>query len=277
MKTILIPTDFSENSWNALVYALKFFRDYECIVYILHVGSIAQSSTLGNSFAFPNEPISPDLRKKLNTLFQRIRKLPKNKNHRFIALQEYGNFVNALRKVVSDKKIDLIVMGTKGASGIKKTVVGSNTGDVITKIQCNVLVIPEKAEFNLIQEVTFATDYNLFYTNAILECLTDILNTTNAQLQVLQILKSGQTILKNQKENKDFLFNFLNETVPKITSHEITNENTIKGIQEFMAEHNIGLLIMAAKNLNFLQQLFFDSTIEKLSFQIKIPLWVLHE
>ncbi|UWX54492.1 universal stress protein [Maribacter litopenaei] len=116
MKHILIPTDFSENSWNALEYAIYFFKTEVCSFYILHVGELSKSEIKNNSFVLPRKTKSPVIREKLKSLFERITDVSTNDNHHFIALQDYGNFIDIVRKTVETKKINLIVMGTKGAS-----------------------------------------------------------------------------------------------------------------------------------------------------------------
>lgn len=278
MKTILIPTDFSEDSWNALAYAVGMFRDKPCHWYIVHVGNLRQSSVKGNSFTLPSGPIVSSIKEKFDYLFQRIAQLTINPKHHFIALQDYGNFVHVLRKTVEEKKIDLIVMGTKGASGIKETVVGSNTGDVITKVPCNLLVIPEKARLGIPVEIAFPTDYNIFYSHPILQTISEILDINKANLQVMHVSSRQKSLNPLQKKNKAYLEDYLEELFAKSHSfHTLKGKNVKTAIETFTKTENIDMVVMVAKNLNFLQQLFFDSTIEKLSFHTTVPLMVLHE
>ena len=44
MKTILLPTDFSDNSWNAIEYALNFYKELNCNFYLLHVSKVSNIS-----------------------------------------------------------------------------------------------------------------------------------------------------------------------------------------------------------------------------------------
>lgn len=278
MKNILIPTDFSANSCNALEFAIRLFKNEACNFYILHVGNLKESSVESNSFTFPTEKISPTIKERLNILFERIATLPVGQNHHYIALQEYGNFIALLRKTVDDKKIDLIALGTKGASGIKASIVGSNTGDVITKVACNVLVVPEKATVSIPKKIVFPTDYNLFYTHPILESVTEILVISKAHLNVLNVSQGQSQLRKSQEKNKAYLQDYLEETFPHTHSfHSMTDENVKTAILNFVADNSIEMVMMVAKNLNFLQQLLFDTTIEKLSFHTTVPLLVLHE
>ena len=278
MKTILTPTDFSQNAWNALEYTIRLFRDVPCTFYVLHIGDLKDSSVKGNSFAVSAEKIDSSIKERLDQLFERIRKLPTNKLHRFIAGQEYGNIVNIIRKQIDDKDIDLIVMGTKGASGLKETIIGSNTGDVITKVACNVLVVPDRAATVPPKEVAFPTDYNIFYSHSILEAISEVLIISRANLHILNVIKSKGRLTKGQQKNKVYLKDYLEETFHNAHSFKSIIDKDIKlAIQNFVSNDKVDMVIMVAKNLNFLQQLFFDTTIEKLSFHTTVPMLILHE
>ncbi|SRR6056297_46633 len=278
MKDILIPTDFSANSWNALKYAIWLFKKEACNFYILHIRSYKDSDTNSNSFASPSVKVSLSTKEQLNVLFKQIEALRVNEKHHFIALHEYGNFIDIIRKTIAVKKIELIVMGTKGASGLKATVVGSNTGDVITKVLCNVLVIPENTAANIPKQIAFPTDYNLFYTYPILEGITEILRISKAHLHVLNVSKSKTLLTNTQETNKIYLKDYLEELFPySYNFHSRTDKNVKTAILNFISTNQLEMVTMVAKNLNFFQQLLFDTTIEKLSFHTTVPLLVLHE
>lgn len=277
MKNILIPTDFSANSWNALEYAIGLFTEVPCNFYVIHVSKLNQSDTKGNSLTIPQSKDN-SIQEKLNFLFERIAHLPQNKKHHFVALEEYGTILNTIRKTVDDKNIDLIVMGTKGASGIKASVVGSNTGDIITKVACNVLVVPEKAKISVPKNILFPTDFNIFYSFTILDAITEILKISKAKLQVLTVLKNSFELSPGQEKNKAYLQDYLIETFQDTHRfYDIINKNVKTAIQNHVAIGNADLVVMVAKNLNFLQNLLFDSTVEKVSFHTTVPLLVLHE
>ena len=65
---------------------------------------------------------------KLRKLLKRISdKFPNHNNHKFYTLTDYNFFIESIRHHVEEKKIDIIVMGTKGATGLKELIIGSNT------------------------------------------------------------------------------------------------------------------------------------------------------
>ena len=278
MKHILLPTDFSANSWNALEYALRFFKNESCTFYILHIGELKYSGVNSNSFAFPSKKILATIKKNIDSFSMRVERLLVHQKHHLIVLQEYGNFIEIIRKTVYEKKIDLIVMGTKGTSGLRTAVVGSNTGDVITKVICNVLVIPENAPLTKPKKIAFATDYNIFYTHPILNTLSDQLRISKANFNVLNVSQANGLLSSTQEKNKEYLQDYLEEIfVDTHNFHSVSNKNIKEAILNFISDNQIEMLTMVAKNLNFFQQLLFDTTIEKLSFHTTIPIFVLHE
>ena len=278
MNNILFPTDFSENSWKAIEYAIKLFNDSPYNFYVLHVDPLNQSVVDSNSFVMPSKAVNNALRDNLADTFARIKTITTNKDHNFIALHEYGNIIDIIRKTVLEKRINLIVMGTKGASGIKETIVGSNTGHVITKVPCNLLVIPEKAEPCRPQEIAFPTDYNIFYSHSILEAISEMLRISRANLKVLNVVKPNMKLSQSQKHNMIFIQDYLLELYEKSHSiHQMNHKQVKSAIESFVVQEDMDMVIMVAKNLNFLQQLLFDTTIKKISFQTKVPMLVLHE
>src|SRR5690606_13181754 len=120
MKNILIPTDFSENSHNAIRYALDYFADIPVNFYILHISLNAalpreEEPDLLFDTATENGTIQGSLAS-LQEEIKTFKLLAKNTDHQFFALHENVLLVEAIRKQVAEKEIDYILMGTKGAS-----------------------------------------------------------------------------------------------------------------------------------------------------------------
>jgi len=281
MKNILIPTDFSENSWNAVKYALAFFKDTTCDFYLLHVTLIYNYAS-GESPVMPlpaidviDKTVLEQAKTNLKKLIQKIDKLPPNPKHKFYTLNNYDYFIDAVRNQVIEKDIDLIVMGTKGATGLKKVMIGSNTGDLITRVKCPVLVVPENAECKNITEIAFPTDYNLFYPTKILNNILEFTKMNGSALRIVHITNKNEEFTDFQLENKEFLANFFTEE--KHSFHKINNHKIEDGIQCFVESRNIDLIIMIAKNLNLFQRILFRPTVEEISYHTDVPFLVLHE
>ncbi|WP_282050383.1 universal stress protein [Maribacter aquivivus] len=278
MKHILIPTNFSSSSWNAFEYAINLFKNEQCIFYMLHIDELRNSDIQGNSLMVMTSPKKISTKENLQLLFKQISNLPSNALHQFIALEEYGNFIDLVRKTVEEKKIDLIVMGTKGTLGIKSSIISSNTGNVITKIACNVLAVSENTIIKTPSKIAFPTDFNLFYTYSILNSITEILEISKAKLDVIHMTQSKPNFSNSQVINQAYLDDYLKELFTERHSfNHILGKNVRDSILKYIAENKIEMLTMVAKNLNLFQQVFFNNPVEELSYHTSVPLLVMHE
>ena len=281
MKTILLPTDFSDNSWNAILYAINLHKEITCSFYLLHVNSLSNLVT-GDYPYFPSEEIIETIynrpaKKQLREVLKKISKeFANNKKHKFYTLTDYNFFTESIRKHVAEKKIDMIIMGTKGASGFSDTILGTNTGDVITKVPCTTLVIPENSVFKSIEEIVFPTDFSQSNNLEILTPITEILDKNNTtSLRIVHINKKNSELNSDQEKNKEFLEDFFNGY--KYSFHFLSNKKVEEAIQCFVESRNIGMIVMIAKNLNYFQQIFFHNKVKEISYHTDIPFLVLHE
>ncbi|WP_318312796.1 universal stress protein [Flagellimonas crocea] len=279
MKNILVPTDFSQNSIQALKYAQVLFSSVECNFYLLYVGTLLD--TKNDAVTFQEEAgadSGESTKKKLTDLVKQTRHQSTEANHFFFSLHEYGFFIPTIKKHLEENDIDLIVMGTKGASGLKEKVLGTNAGDVITKVQCNTLVVPEQVHLSKPREIAFPTDFNIFYSLRILRPMEEVVKLGKAQFRIMNALQEGAQLNEAQETNKEYLLDIMEETFPERYSfHTITNKKVKSAIQCFVESKDIDMMVMVAKNLNFIQQILFDSTVEKISFHTKVPFYVIHE
>lgn len=277
---ILLPTDFSENAWNAISYAIDFFDSNECIFYLLHVNRI-EGMVAGVENYMPTAEVIEEVytkpsRLKLRQLLKEISDNHKpNKKHRFYTLTDNCFFLESIRKHVEEKKIDMIVMGTKGASGLREYIVGSNTGDVITKVKCTTLVVPECARYNEINEIAFPSDFNLSYDIKVLQPLTDILKHVKSNLRIIHIQNKNASLNPEQENNKELLNDYFEEFNPSF--HFLTNKKVEDAIQCFVESRDIDMIVMVAKNLNYFQNILFHTKVEKITYHTDIPFLVLHE
>tara|TARA_R110002050_G_scaffold300276_1_gene468439 strand:- start:7285 stop:8124 length:840 start_codon:yes stop_codon:yes gene_type:complete len=279
MKNILIPTDFSENAWNAIEYALRFFSKSTCNFYILHVNTSDVSTYHEDIPVFDDNTVSSVLKssskKRLQQTIKRIHKRAHlNSEHKFYPIMDNNYIINSIRKQVVEKKIDFIVMGTRGASGFNKLAIGSNTGNVITKVKCTTLVVPENAKYVNLKEIAFPTDFSFFYQTETLQPMVDIIESSHAAVRVLNIKKNGVELNEDQQRNKEFLADYFNNN--EHSFHFLTNNHVEDAIQKFVESRNINLITMLAKNLNYFQKILFHPTAPKISYYTDIPFLVLH-
>ncbi|WP_296381531.1 universal stress protein [Winogradskyella sp.] len=280
MKNVLLPTDFSENSWNAIKYALRFFRNEICNFYVLHINKLGHLAANDTSIVidqnYIEEIYTKPAKKQLRNILKRISKeSPNQKNHKFYTLTDYNFFIESIRKIVNEKRIDIIVMGTKGASGFGRIILGTNTSDVITKVKCNTLAIPENAEFILPKEIAFPTDFSLSHNLQVLQPIIEIIEQFRSSLRILHINKKKVDLDNEQEKNKELIEEYFNNQ--PYSFHYLTNRRVEDAVQCFVESRDINIICMVAKNLNYFQQILFHSRVEKISYHTEVPFLVLHE
>jgi nucleotide-binding universal stress UspA family protein len=148
MKKILVPVDFSEASRNAVEVACQLAVRADAGVFLLHVNEMAPYAVPVSEYPYVSSVV--DLEEYEKEAYDKIQALKTEllNNPRFAKLDieatvKEGLVIPVVREQSEDENVDLIVMGTLGASGLKEMLVGSNTERVIRHATCPVLVIPE--------------------------------------------------------------------------------------------------------------------------------------
>lgn len=267
MANILIPTDFSDNAWNAVEYAIEFFKKSACNFYVLHVcrGPNAKATLEEQKVC----------KEKLQSLLQKINQdLSYNPKHKFFSIIDEGYLVSSVRKQIDQNHIDFIVMGTRGSSGTVKTPIGSNASNVITKVRCATIVVPENAKYSKLTEIAFPTDFLSVYSAKMLESITNIVESNNASARVLHIKNDTSVLNEDQKRNKELLDAYLGSN--EHSFHFLSNAQLENQVQDFVEKRKIDLITMLAKNLNYFEKLLFHPKNSQIKYYTDIPFLVLH-
>ena len=191
MKNILLPTDFSKNSWNAISYALQLFKNETCKFYLLnaytpviyHVEYVLVNPAqhgLGDA-------VRETVLKKLDDFKERMTKEYKNPKHTIETIAAFNTLVSEVKEITKKKKIDYVVMGTKGATGAAEILFGSNTVHVFKNVNCPILAVPDDFDFETPHEILFPTDYEVEYKDHHLKPLIDIISLFNTRMNILNV------------------------------------------------------------------------------------------
>lgn len=276
MLKVLLPTDFSDNSFEAIRYALLVFKDMECEFQLLHTymppiyqveyvfGSPGQ---IGLGDAIKENAIN-DLKKLRNRLEEQY----KNSKHSFKSHICLNTLTAQVSEMVEDEKIDVIVMGTKGAKGAQEILLGTNTVDIIKKAKCPVIAIPPNFEYEVPKEILFPTDYEVDFKKETLDMLLKIAKQNVSSIEVLNV-SYGYDLSEKQQENKEKLDKVLNGISHLF--HDWPNQEVIQAINNFQLKHKMNLLVMIRNKHTFVERLFIEPVIKKIGFHITIPFMVI--
>ncbi|MCM4158331.1 universal stress protein [Antarcticibacterium flavum] len=269
MMNILLPTDFSENSRNAAAYALQFFGAIPCNFHLLHAVP-ASGMAIGAS---PNI-IPAHIQGKFEDMLNWLEGIKQNPEHKFHISFKVNYLIEAVRQQVAEKNIDLILMGTKGATNKKGAIIGKNTSDIMMKVKCPAMAISEKAVYKTYKEILFPTDYKIHYNPKMLDTLMVLKNFSKASVKILELFNSDTEPSEEQETNKSYLYKSFSPEIPQVQTFYSSQSSDTTSL--FETNPNVDMIVMAAKNLNLCQRLLRNNSQTQIPFIKQLPLLVLH-
>lgn len=281
MKNILVPTDFSENSWNAIQYAIELFKKEECTFYLLNVYTPAIASSRFMAATINAGQLDDGAhaysKRGLKELVGRIQKQYNYPNHSFKTISSFSLLVDEIKATIEEQGIDLVVTGTKGASGLEEVFMGSNTVRIIKSIKnCPVLAIPHHYEFIKPSEIAFATDFNRFYSQSELKPIIDMALAFGANIRIVHVQYEIKALTELQQFNLSMLRKYLNSVEHYV--HTVSELNSIsKTLEVFTEELDIHLLAMLNYQHSYMEKMTREPVIKRVAFHTRIPLLVIPE
>ena len=276
-RKILIPTDFSKNAENAIKYAIELYKNEECDFYLLNVFFVIGFATDNimvpeiGEIAYKTERKTSE-----NELKTALKLLEKNNTskHHFFTISKFNSLLNSIDEVVEEKNIDIIIMGTQGATNASNIIFGSNTVTIMEKERsCPVLAIPSVASYSKPKEIVFPTSYNTPYKKRELKHLIDIATINKAAIKILHIEKD-----KEQEQSERINRLLLDEYFDGIehSFHILYNVEVETALDCFVQSRESDMIAFINKKHSFIDSIFTRHLAEELGYKSKIPVLVMH-
>ncbi|MFD2542560.1 universal stress protein [Lacinutrix gracilariae] len=237
MKKILVPTDFSEQANYALEVAAMLAKKNNSEIYLLHMIDIplSQIPELGGSTA----DTIPEAMFFIQLAHKRFKEILNEDFLQGINVHETVNFYQTfedIKNTCKEHNIDMITMGSHGASGLKEMFIGSNTEKVVRVSDVPVLVIKNKHEDFIIKDFVFASDFKNDNKETYKQA-TELAKLLNSKIHLLFVNTPSR--FTTTETAKSRIADFIKET--SFNNYDITiynDESVEKGILNF--SHNIG-------------------------------------
>ena len=275
MKKVLLPTDFSENAYNAAKYAVQLFNAEECIFYLLNTYTPVLYDNEYLVYSSTQPTLTEIYRDKslqgLERVLRRIKRNFKNEKHHFEKISSFNLLNDEIKELVVEKEIDLIVMGTKGATGAEEILFGTHTVHAIKKARCPLLAIPSHFEYKAPKNILLPTDYEAEIPK-LLGVLMEIAESQSSKVHILHVyfgvnLNSTQTSRKRA----------LGRALQNIEHHfySVTEKSVTRAIYDFQEENEIDMLAMVNNKHSFFENLLFTPVVNEIGFNVKVPFLVI--
>ena len=268
MKSILIPTDFSLCAQNAENAGMKLAKKFGAKVYLFHHADIPKN---WENLSVSQREAYPDALKKIYEVeasFERIRLLFPG-----IPIETQvtgGDWIDRMRQFVEQKGVDLIVIGSHGASGKNEFFIGSNTQKVVRRVHCPIMVIKEPLKKLDFDKVIYASSFNEAEKVAFLK-FKDFIKHFLPEIHLVTINHSGfldgPLILK-----KEVLKDYVELSKPFTAHAHIIDNFTIDGgIRLFADSIDADLVVVANHYKRPLKRMLVGSNVEALVNHADMP------
>lgn len=277
MKSILLPTDFSKNAWNAIFMSVKLYADMECNFYVLNTYEPKKENIAGFKSSIRAgvvyQSLSEASEKQLMEVLNYLEKNHKNPKHHFEKLSSAGELVETIQELVPKYDIDTVVMGTKGATGAKAVFMGSNAVKVLKRIKnCALVVVPESYDFQKLEAVVFPTEYAHFFPKNVLRPLLKLMAQWNSKIKIFHVAQTFG-LSEFQKANKEILKKRF-EGHPT-SFHKVAIKTTVAAaIRQFAEEEKPDMIVMTNYSHDFFDKLTQEPVVKNVTFRTEVPLMV---
>lgn len=276
MKTILFPTDFSENAFQASEYAGMLAEKFEANIIFMNCFSVPIMSDINEyqitanieDYAIQSKKNSEENMAEFKQKFVETTNLAEE---RITYKTIFGSVADTILEMAKNMNADMIVMGTKGASNVLDKWIGTTAQTIMKQAECPVWVIPHKAKINYPQKFLYAADL-LEDEIAASQKLMEFVKPLNANCKIIHIddnfeLKVGEQIemaisdLKEEFKDNDHVF-----------IRNIRRDDVVEGIETYIQAYKPDVLALAVHGKSFFEKIFAQSITNHFVFGSDLPL-----
>lgn len=274
MKKILVPTDFSEQAENALAVAHDIALKCNATIMLLNVIEAPGGASFDTMGGTPTiDPMD-------NVYVIELMEAMKKKMLDIVAAYpqvtiehevRVGNPFSSISAEVVKHDMDLVVMGSKGSSGIEEVLIGSNTEKVVRRAKCPVLTIKDKININDVKDIVFASDFKEDQAEVIHE-LIKFQKIFDAKLHMVKINTPNNFTAEREmnKQMKEFAEKNNVENYDLNIYNDVVEED---GIIFFADDIKADMIALATHGRTGLMHLLSGSIAEDVVNHSKRPVW----
>ena len=272
MKKILVPCDFSDTAIQAFKFAVDIANKSQGEIILLNVVElpVMHDTVLMPTLSF-EEAYLKDMRANAEKNFNKMRTKWAKDGPKVHAFVEYGPVNTVISRFVEAKKADLIVMGTKGSSGFKEFIIGSNTEKIVRWSPVPVFAIKKSVNGEAIKNIVFPNTLNRDHEDLVLQ-VKSLQSFFNATLHLVYINTPGnfRKDIDTREKLKAFAKRFMLKNYTLNVYNDLDQES---GLANFIKESKGDMVAMATHGRRGLSHLMSGSIAENVVNHIDCPIW----
>jgi nucleotide-binding universal stress UspA family protein len=269
MVNILVPTDFSPLSKVAVEYAIEIANTLNGNVTLLHVITIPNTIrvTMHEKMKEIQDEMMQSVETDMRNLIREVSYSVLTGNQVQQSIVRNADFNEAVLEEAERLRSGLIVMGTRGASGIKKALVGSNTTAVISQAKIPVLAVPATCKFRGMKDIVYASD--LKHLDVELKILMPYVQRFGTTIHLLHVAPAGTDVATLEDKIEDTIKSLGYSNIVTVVT---VDENVHDAILQYVSVSKASLLAMFTHNPTFYEKLFDKSVTRAMAFDSSVPL-----
>ncbi len=265
---ILVPVDFSENSKKALDFAVSLAKKRNGSITILHVIEAIYD------FAAQAAIVIEGMHKEAETSLDKLVKSHEKSGIKIQGIIKDGTVAVMTSKTAEEINVNLIVLGTQGITGIKRTLLGSTAIDVIKASDRPILLVPEEAKVDNIDKVALALEFS-DHEEPFLERVIKMSKSWELKLEFLHI-----QLRQDFKEELTMLGLevYVQKKYPELNTKLATfrSENLIEGLDKYLKKNKNVILVMCHNQKNIWNQILSKSKTIQMAYHTHVPLLIMN-
>lgn len=276
MKTILVPTDFSDIANKATLFAMQIAKKNKARVLLFHTYNLPVIN--GQALDFSANVLYDTLElsefehfKANNDKLHRLAQEKKLDDVQLLHKLTMGELVSSVNECVKEENVDLVIMATSGGDDWFSAMLGSNTDSLIQSGKVPTLVLPENFEATELTTIGFTTRFREKDKEA-LEKTIAFAHKIKATVKCLYVETQESDVEKSVIENWQSEFQAKNVQFFVYPSNDV-----YETIEEFIVQHEIDMLAMVTYKRSFFTDLFTRRLTQKVSHNVDIPVLVFHD
>jgi nucleotide-binding universal stress UspA family protein len=273
MKSLLVPCDFSPEACEAYAFALKIAERTGGLVHVLKAVDlpVMYESALGAAPYYFDPTLIRELKEDARTRFEKLAADHTTSVKTEFFVQE-GPVTPTIRQFIAGHGIDLVVMGTTGASGLEEYLIGSNTEKVVRFSPVPVFVIRKSVSLDNIRNIVFPT--TLESQPELISHIKVLQAFFNARIHLVVI--NTPYNLQRSVDEEERMKSFAEQNNLTNCTYQSRNEfREPEGILAFVREIKADMIAMGTHGRRGLAHFFTGSIAEKVVNHVETPIWTL--